>query len=106
LSGLPVRALPGQTLRTVTKLDYEQIIIPAVEKALAKFHKMRFLYSLGDDFLEFETAAMWERRALDLAQIRDGQRILEVAVGTGVAFFEIAGRNPHGLDIAVYLSHG
>ena len=44
------------------------------------------------------------RRALDLAKIRDGQKILEVAVGTGAAFLEIAGRNRHGLNVGIDLS--
>lgn len=36
-------------------------------------------------------------RALELAEIQDGQHILEVAVGTGLAFYEIARRNPAGV---------
>ncbi len=36
------------------------------------------------------------RRALELAQIRDGESILEVAVGTGLTFQEILKANPHG----------
>ncbi len=43
-------------------------------------------------------------RALELANIRDGERVLEVAVGTGVVFKEIVERNMHGenegLDIS------
>ena len=46
----------------------------------------------------------WARRAeakarhrcLELAGIRDGEAVLEVAVGTGLAFVEILKRNPHG----------
>jgi ubiquinone/menaquinone biosynthesis C-methylase UbiE len=36
------------------------------------------------------------RRCLELAAIRDGEAVLEVAVGTGLAFAEILRRNPHG----------
>ena len=35
-------------------------------------------------------------RCLELAGIRDGEAVLEVAVGTGLAFVEILRRNPHG----------
>ena len=35
-------------------------------------------------------------RAIELAAIKDGENILEVAVGTGIAFYEIVRRNPHG----------
>ena len=45
-------------------------------------------------------------RAIELAQIEDGKNILEVAVGTGLAFYEIVKRNPHGHDVGIDLSAG
>jgi ubiquinone/menaquinone biosynthesis C-methylase UbiE len=45
-------------------------------------------------------------RAIELADIRDGQTILEVAVGTGLGFFEIVQRNPSGTNIGVDISPG
>ena len=45
-------------------------------------------------------------RAIELAAIKDGQNILEVAVGTGLAFYEIVKRNPHGNNIGIDLSKG
>ncbi len=45
-------------------------------------------------------------RAIELAAIEDGQSILEVAVGTGVAFREILKRNPHGRNHGIDLSPG
>jgi ubiquinone/menaquinone biosynthesis C-methylase UbiE len=45
-------------------------------------------------------------RAVELAEITDGQNILEVAVGTGLAFCEIVKRNPHGVNTGVDLSQG
>jgi len=47
---------------------------------------------------------VWARRAeakararcLEVAVIRDGEAVLEVAVGTGLTFVEILRRNPHG----------
>ncbi|MBI5839696.1 MAG: methyltransferase domain-containing protein [Chloroflexi bacterium] len=45
-------------------------------------------------------------RTLELAEIQDGQQILEVAVGTGLAFYEIVKRNPHGHNFGVDLSKG
>ncbi|MCI0466821.1 MAG: methyltransferase domain-containing protein, partial [Beijerinckiaceae bacterium] len=41
-----------------------------------------------------------------LAAIEDGQHILEVAAGTGLAFYEIVERNPHGQNLGVDLSTG
>jgi ubiquinone/menaquinone biosynthesis C-methylase UbiE len=45
-------------------------------------------------------------RAIELAAIKDGQNILEVAVGTGLAFYEIVKRNPHGHNVGIDLSNG
>ena len=45
-------------------------------------------------------------RALELADIRDGQTILEVAVGTGLGFYEIVQRNPNGTNIGIDISPG
>jgi ubiquinone/menaquinone biosynthesis C-methylase UbiE len=45
-------------------------------------------------------------RAIELAALEDGKAILEVAVGTGVAFREIVKRNPHGQNLGIDLSAG
>jgi len=45
-------------------------------------------------------------RAIELAEIKDGQTILEVAVGTGLAFYEIVKRNPNGTNTGIDLSLG
>jgi ubiquinone/menaquinone biosynthesis C-methylase UbiE len=46
------------------------------------------------------------KRALELADIHDGQDILEVAVGTGLAFRDIVKRNPHGTNFGIDISPG
>jgi ubiquinone/menaquinone biosynthesis C-methylase UbiE len=45
-------------------------------------------------------------RALELADIHDGQKILEVAVGTGLAFYEIVKKNPNGTNNGIDISKG
>ena len=45
-------------------------------------------------------------RALELADIHDGQKILEVAVGTGLAFYEIVKKNPGGTNTGIDISSG
>ena len=45
-------------------------------------------------------------RALELADIRDGQDILEVAVGTGVAFYAMTVKNPGGTNTGIDISPG
>jgi len=46
------------------------------------------------------------KRAVQLADISDGQHILEVAVGTGLVFRQIVARNPTGQNTGVDLSRG
>ena len=52
------------------------------------------------------TESRARNRAIGLAAIEDGQHILEVAVGTGLAFIEIVKRNPHGQNVGIDLSPG
>jgi len=52
------------------------------------------------------TESRARNRAIELAEIRNGQNILEVAVGTGLAFYEMVKRNPDGKNIGVDLSRG
>jgi ubiquinone/menaquinone biosynthesis C-methylase UbiE len=46
------------------------------------------------------------RRALELADIKDGQSVLEVAVGTGLAFEEMVKRNARGRNVGLDISEG
>jgi len=46
------------------------------------------------------------QRALELADIKDGRSVLEVAVGTGLAFEEMVKRNPHGRNMGLDISEG
>ncbi len=52
------------------------------------------------------TESRARNRAIELAEITDGQTILEVAVGTGLAFYEIVKRNPNGRNMGIDLSKG
>jgi ubiquinone/menaquinone biosynthesis C-methylase UbiE len=46
------------------------------------------------------------RRVLKLAEVRDRQAVLEVAVGTGTQLAALALRNPHGRTVGVDLAEG
>ena len=52
------------------------------------------------------TESRARNRALELAEIKNGQKIVEVAVGTGLAFYEIVKRNPDGTNIGIDISAG
>lgn len=46
------------------------------------------------------------KHALQLAQVQNGERVLEVAVGTALMFKEIVKRNPNGTNIGMDISSG
>ncbi|MBW1852958.1 MAG: methyltransferase domain-containing protein [Deltaproteobacteria bacterium] len=52
------------------------------------------------------TESRARNRAIELAEIQDGSHVLEVAVGTGLAFYEIVKRNPNGVNTGIDLSLG
>ncbi len=70
--------------------------IAKVYDALAKFY----------DIWGYLTESKARNRALELAEIKNGQHVLEVAVGTGLTFFEIVKSNPDGTNIGVDISSG
>ena len=57
-------------------------------------------YNLWSLLTESKAAA----KVLELAEIKDGQKILEIACGTGVVFEKIVKQNPNGINIGVDLS--
>jgi hypothetical protein len=63
----------------VTREDYEQRLVPAVEEALAAHDKLRLLYVLGAEFTGFSGGAMWEDGKLGLGHLGSWERIAVVA---------------------------
>jgi SpoIIAA-like len=63
----------------VTREDYQQRIVPAVEQALAEHDKIRLLYVLGAEFTGFAGGAMWEDGKLGLGHLGRWERIALVA---------------------------
>lgn len=64
------------------------------------YSKIAFFYDLWGNLTESKA----RRRALQLANIRNGEMTLEVAVGTGLAFREIVKNNPAGKNFGVDLT--
>ena len=71
-------------------------------KIASVYDKLSGIYDIWGKLTESHARS----RAIELASITDGDNILEVAVGTGLAFYEIVKRNPHGNNIGVDLSKG
>ena len=73
-----------------------QAEIPGVYDSLSRF------YDIWSNMAESKART----RAIELADVSDGQDVMEVAVGTGLAFIEIVKKNPNGINIGVDISQG
>jgi len=76
-------------------LSMEQEILEARythQEIIRKYNWIAPIYDLFGIFMESKA----RRRALEIAAIQNGEKILEVALGTGLNFVEILKRNPNG----------
>jgi ubiquinone/menaquinone biosynthesis C-methylase UbiE len=64
------------------------------------YRKVASVYDIWAQLTESKA----RKRCLQLAGIRDGESVLEVAVGTGLAFVEILGSNPTGVNEGIDLT--
>ncbi len=78
LTDLPENVLGFEAKGEVTGDDYEQVLIPAVEKHLQTSEKIRLLYVLGEDFEDYSAAAMWDDTRLGMSHLTAWERIAVV----------------------------
>lgn len=64
------------------------------------YQKVASIYDLWGQLTESKA----RKRCLELADVRDGESVLEIAVGTGLAFVEILRMNPTGQNEGVDLT--
>jgi hypothetical protein len=62
----------------VTKEDYEKVVIPAVEKAIAQHDKVRLYYQIGPDFSGIDPGAMWADTKVGMGHFLRWERIAVV----------------------------
>lgn len=72
----------------------------AKPEVIDTYAKIASLYDLWGGLTETHA----RRKALALAQIQDGETVLEVAVGTGLTFWEILKANPNGENTGIDLT--
>jgi hypothetical protein len=60
LSDMPAGVLGLEAVDDVEKEDYENVVVPAVEDAIARRGKVRLVYVLGREFDDYEGEAVWE----------------------------------------------
>ncbi len=62
------------------------------QELIRKYDRIASFYDLFGILMESRA----RQRALEMVAIRNGEKVLEVALGTGLNFIEIMKRNPHG----------
>jgi SpoIIAA-like len=60
LDDMPAGVLGIEAVDDVEKEDYENVIVPAVNAALAEHDRVRLVYVLGPEFDDYEGGAVWE----------------------------------------------
>ncbi|MBW8060117.1 MAG: STAS/SEC14 domain-containing protein [Solirubrobacterales bacterium] len=78
IPGLPDEVLGMEAKGEVTGDDYEQVVIPAVERQLERHSKIRLLYLLGSEFSGFSAAAMWDDARVGMEHPFSWERIAAV----------------------------
>ncbi len=86
---LPDRVVGVVASGEVSADDYESVLVPAIEAALAKHSGVRIVYQIGPAFTGFSAGAAWEDMKLGIAHLRTWER---VAVVTDVEWVSAAMR--------------
>lgn len=60
ITGLPDGVVGVSATGEVTRHDYENVLVPAVESVLATHDRVRILYVLGTGFTGFSGGAVWQ----------------------------------------------
>jgi SpoIIAA-like len=87
LEGFPEGVVAGVAKGRVTRRDYEEILVPAVEAAFQRQSKVRCYYELGRDFAGMDAGAVWEDLRVGLGHLSGWER---VAVVTDVDWVRFA----------------
>ena len=90
---------------SLTEPDWRSQILEVhqpLDAAVRRYSRLAPVYELWAVVAE----ARPRRRVLELAEVRDGDAILEVACGTGAQLVALARRNPSGRTVGVELAEG
>jgi hypothetical protein len=77
LDGLPDEVVGFEAVGEVSASDYEDVLTPAVERALSAHGKIRLVHILGDRFDGHTASALWDDAKLGL-HVRSYERIAVV----------------------------
>jgi hypothetical protein len=60
LTGVPEGVLAFKAIGKVQAEDYEKVLVPAIEAAVAQHGKIRLVYELGPEYEGYSARAAWE----------------------------------------------
>ena len=87
LNGFPEATVALACEGHVTREDYERILIPRVQAALARHDKVRIYYEIGPSFSGFDVGALWEDAKIGFEHLSRYERM---ALVTDVAWIRLA----------------
>ncbi len=93
LSDMPAGVLGLEAVDDVEKEDYENVILPAINEAIADHGKVRVVYVLGPEFDDYEGGAVWEDLKLGVRHPASFERMAIVTdarwAGPAVKMFSV-----------------
>ena len=87
VNGLPDNVVAFAAKGRLTKKDYDEILIPRIERALRQNAKIRCYYELGPEYAGFDAGAAWEDAKIGIEHLTRWER---VAVVTDVDWIRLA----------------
>ncbi len=91
MNDLPDNVLGVSTEGKITGIDYETVLIPALEEKLKANKKIRMLYQLGTNFTGFDLSAMLDDAKMGMKHLSAWDRIALVSdhetINTFAKFF-------------------
>ena len=78
LAGMPPGVLGLEAVDDVEREDYENVLLPAIDAAIAEHGKARLVYVLGPEFDDYEGEAVWEDLKLGVRHPASFERIAVV----------------------------
>jgi SpoIIAA-like len=87
LDGFPEATVAVACEGHVTREDYEKILIPRVNAALARHDKVRIYYEVGPSFSGIDVGAVWEDAKVGFELLSHWERM---ALVTDVAWIRLA----------------
>ena len=74
IDGAPAGVLAFRAVGKIEAADYEDVLTPAIEAAIAKLGKVRLVYELGDEYEGYSAGAAWEDMKLWTPHLKSWER--------------------------------